>query len=134
MLHFSGILRTFFFWNSAGIWLPNSAEFRKYGIPYVWNSVSTESRMYGIRGIPYIQNSLFHGIPYIYGIPPEFFFYGKMDTLFKLFLFTLQLIDMSILFICFYLWKAAIGCSDVAIRYFSSTVESSDFSDPFPTT
>jgi hypothetical protein len=33
-----------------------------------------------------------------------------------------------------YLWNAAMGCSDVAIKYFSSTVLSSLFSLPFPTT
>ena len=31
-------------------------------------------------------------------------------------------------------WKAAIGCSEVAMRYFSSTDLSSDFSLPFPRT
>ena len=33
-----------------------------------------------------------------------------------------------------YLWNAAIGCSDVAIKYFSSTLLSSLFSLPLPTT
>jgi hypothetical protein len=31
-------------------------------------------------------------------------------------------------------WKAAIGCSEVAIKYFSSNDLSSDFSLPFPVT